>query len=262
MYTGCATPGTLEAWTSLAAVMRPDTRAEHRRGQPARARGASSPTASTDAPARGLQHERRAPRGSAPAGSRSASGAAKRAPVNRLPPCGSSWVRRLIGMPTGIVVAAPRRRAPRGSAGTRRARRRGTRRSAIRRPPSPRLQRGERHVEHLEVPLAAARSQQRRAAGGRARRPHRATGPPARPARGVLAGRASAPNSPAPRRSASDGAARTARGDLAGEQPDRGRRARPTARGGLRPSGSCSGVRLCSRAMSCTRRARRWRCGG
>ena len=101
MYTGWATPGTLEACTSLAEVIRLDIAPSTGPGSQA-STGPSSPTASTDACARAWSTNRRTAWTRA-AGSGSASGPGSRAPVNRLPPCGSSSVRRLIGMPTGIV---------------------------------------------------------------------------------------------------------------------------------------------------------------
>src|SRR6516164_8495091 len=101
MYTGNGTPGMLETWTSFVLVSRPEIALTTGAGsQPtAGARAAGTVSAAVALAARASSTNCRTAAILA-AGSVSAMGAANLAPVNRFPPCGSSWARRLIGNPT------------------------------------------------------------------------------------------------------------------------------------------------------------------
>ena len=227
---------------------RPGQPGQHRPQQPHRVDGRVRPRLSTNRRTAWIRA----------AGSVSASGPGKRAPVNRLPPCGSSSVRRLIGMPIGIVVRHRPRRAPRGSGGTRRARPRGTRRSPSRPPPS-------RPPSARPVPRRARRSATRRCAPPAAASPARAPG--RRPARATAHATGAPSARPAAtglvsRRSASAGTARAVRADLARQHPDRVRGARHRRRG-LRPQRVVlAGPAVQPRHELDRRRGRRWRSGG
>src|SRR6266568_559164 len=99
-YTGYGTPGTLDTCTSLVLVSRPETAAMTGAGSQLSA-GASAPDTASAAVALAVRAVSTNCRTAATlaAGSGSAMGVTNLAPVNRLPPCGSSWVRRLIGNP-------------------------------------------------------------------------------------------------------------------------------------------------------------------
>src|SRR6266567_4692992 len=108
-YNGYGTPGMLETWTSLVLVSRPETAAMANAGSQPSA-GASAPDTASAAVTLAVRAVSTYCRTAAilAAGSGSAMGAAKPAPVKRLPPCGSSWVRRLIGNPTvSLSTGAP-----------------------------------------------------------------------------------------------------------------------------------------------------------
>ena len=115
------------------------------------------------------------------------------------------------------------------------------------------LQRVERHLEHLEVPVrrCARRAAATRRAGG-SDAPGAPHGRPSTARDAACRGlrqRAEHPGA-APQRVA--GAARTAL-DLLGQQPRRRTACSPAGgAGGSGRSGSCSAVRLCSRPISCT----------
>ena len=215
MYTGYGTPGTLDTCTSLVLVSRPETARDDGRGQPAERRGERRGHRVGRGGARGTGGQHELPHGGDPGGrvglghGRGEPGTSEAVAALRVV-LGAQADRESDGEPVDpgavpLVVAAE----PADHGGQQPVVERAARRLRAR------LEVGERHVEHLEVPAAAAPGKQRgtgrcgaRRSGPASERRRPPVLPSARPSRRAAL---SAPITPTPSRAAhSTGVDRTA----------------------------------------------------
>ena len=183
MYTGYGTPGMLDTCTSFVLVSRPETAADDRRRAASRAPGRARPDRVGRGGAGGAGGQHELPHGGDPGRriglghGRGEPGAGEAVAALRVV-LGAQADREPDGEPVRrdavpLVVAA--------EPADHRGQQPVVERSAGRLRPG--LEVGQRHVEHLEVPAAAAPGQQRRSGRGPARAwpSQRAARPPARP---------------------------------------------------------------------------------